>query len=207
MILGVLTLFGVLLAWLLGADPRRLALVRLRASWVVFVALAVQLVLFTSASQVLHLPASETTAHIVTYGALLAFVVANIAQPGFAIAALGCNFNALVIVVNDGHMPVSLASWTATGRSAEELTRDGVYNNVVLAHHANLGWLGDVFPLPRMVPLANSLSIGDLPVPHGAPPITPHIVGAFGKEIETMPELVALDETLSPLARAWVAAT
>jgi MFS family permease len=161
-ILGALTLFGVLLAWLLGADPRRLALVRLRASWIVFVALAFQLVLFTPASGIFHLPVSETTTHIVTYCALLGFVVANIAQPGFAIAALGCNLNAMVIIVNGGHMPVSLASWTATGRSAEELTRDGVYNNVVLAHNANLGWLGDVFPLPRMVPLTNSLSIGDL---------------------------------------------
>lgn len=162
MILGALTLLGVLLAWLLGADPRRLALVRLRASWVVFVALAVQLVLFTSLSDVFHLPASETTAHIVTYAALLAFVVANFAQPGFAIAALGCGLNAVVIVANGGRMPVSLASWTATGRSAEDLTRDGVYNNVVLAHKAHLGWLGDIFPLPSAVPLANSLSIGDL---------------------------------------------
>ena len=162
MILGALTLFGVLLAWLLGADPRRLALVRLRASWVVFVALAVQLVLFTSVSDVFHLPVSETTTHVVTYAALLAFVVANVAQPGFAIAALGCGLNAVVIIANGGRMPVSLASWTATGQSAEDLTRDGVYNNVVLAHDAHLGWLGDVFPLPQMVPLANSLSIGDL---------------------------------------------
>jgi MFS family permease len=161
-ILGALTLLGILLAWLLGADPRRLALVRLRASWIVFVALAFQLVLFTPASGVFHLPVSETTTHIVTYGALLGFVVANLELPGFAIAALGCNLNAVVIIVNGGHMPVSLASWTATGRSAEDLTRDGVYNNVVLAHHANLGWLGDVFPLPSIVPLANSLSIGDL---------------------------------------------
>jgi MFS family permease len=161
-ILGALTLFGVLLAWLLGADPRRLALVRLRASWIVFVALAFQLVLFTPVSGVFHLPVSETTTHIVTYGALLGFVVANLELPGFAIAFLGCNFNAMVIIVNGGHMPVSLASWTATGRSAAELTRDGVYNNVVLAHNANLGWLGDVFPLPRMLPLTNSLSIGDL---------------------------------------------
>ena len=119
MILGALTLLGVLLAWLLGADPRRLALVRLRASWVVFVALAVQLLLFTPASGAVHLPLSESSAHVLTYAALL----------------------------------------------------------------------------------------GDVPVPHGAPPITPHIVGAFGKEIETMPELVTLDEMLSPHARAWVAAT
>jgi MFS family permease len=161
-ILGALTLFGVLLAWLLGADLRRLALVRLRASWVVFVALAVQLLLFTPASRAVHLPLSESSAHVLTYAALLAFVLANLAQPGFAIAALGCGLNAAVIVANGGRMPVSLASWTATGRSAAELTRHGVYNNVALAHGAHLAWLGDVFPLPRLVPLTNSLSIGDL---------------------------------------------
>jgi GGDEF domain-containing protein len=49
--------------------------------------------------------------------------------------------------------------------------------------------------------------LGELPVPRGAPPITPQIVGAFGREIERVPELVALDEKLSPHARAWVAAT
>jgi HD domain-containing protein/diguanylate cyclase with GGDEF domain len=49
--------------------------------------------------------------------------------------------------------------------------------------------------------------LGAVPVPHGASPIVPQIVGAFGKEIERMPELVTLDETLSPYARAWVAAS
>jgi len=161
-ILGVLTLLGLLLAWLLGADPRRLALVRLRASWIVFVALALQIVLFTPAARVLHLPASESTTHIATYAALLAFVAANLAQPGFLFAAVGCALNATAIVANGGRMPVTLASWVATGASADDLTRHGAYNNVVLAHGAHLGWLGDVFPLPRMVPLANALSIGDL---------------------------------------------
>jgi HD domain/Diguanylate cyclase, GGDEF domain len=74
----------------------------------------------------------------------------------------------------------------------------------------------DKFGVAVLVPDDHSLDavrrriaelLGDVPVPHGAPPITPQIVGAFGKEIETMPELVALDETLSPHARAWVAAT
>jgi MFS family permease len=161
-ILGALTLLGLLLAWLLGADPRRLGLIRLRASWIVFIALGFQILLFTPAARVLHLPLSESTTHIATYVALIAFVVANLSQPGFLFAAVGCALNAVAIVANGGRMPVTLASWTATGRSAEDLTRHGVYNNVVLAHGAHLGWLGDVFPLPRMVPLANALSIGDL---------------------------------------------
>ena len=162
MLLGALVPVGVLLAVLLGANLRQLRLVRLRASWVVFAALAVQLTLFSSASHVLHVPVSESTAHIATYVGLLGFVVANIRQPGFGIAAIGCALNTIVIAANGGRMPVSLASWTATGKAASELTAHGSYNNVVLATHAHLSWLGDVFALPRALPLANSLSLGDL---------------------------------------------
>ena len=46
-----------------------------------------------------------------------------------------------------------------------------------------------------------------IPVPHGAPEIAPQIVGAFGDEIAGVPELHALDEQLSPHARALVAAS
>jgi hypothetical protein len=161
-ILGAVSIIGVLLAWLLGADPRRLALVRLRASWIVFPALALQVLLFTPASHAVHLPVSESNAHVATYVPLLAFVLANVRQPGFGFAAVGCLLNTLVITANGGRMPVSLASWTATGRNAHQLTGHGVYNNVALASEAHLRWLGDVFPLPRIVPFANALSIGDL---------------------------------------------
>jgi MFS family permease len=161
-ILGVLVIVGVLLAWQLGANPGRLWLVRLRASWIVFVALGIQVLLFTPLSTALRLPLSESNAHVVTYVALLAFVAANIRQPGFGIAATGCAVNAIVIVANGGRMPISLASWTASGKHASELIQHGAYNNVVLASGAHLSWLGDVFPLPRAIPLANSLSIGDL---------------------------------------------
>jgi predicted MFS family arabinose efflux permease len=50
----------------------------------------------------------------------------------------------------------------ATGKPASELIRHGSYDNVVLATHAHLSWLGDVFALPRAFPLTNSLSLGDL---------------------------------------------
>jgi Family of unknown function (DUF5317)/Major Facilitator Superfamily len=161
-ILGVLTLVGVLVAWLLGTNLGGLRLIHLRASWLVFVALGIQIVLFSPASHLLRLPVSESNAHVATYAALLAFVVANIRRPGLPLAALGCGLNTLVIAANGGRMPVSLASWTATGRPASELVKRGHYDNVVLASHAHFGWLGDVFALPRAVPLANSLSVGDL---------------------------------------------
>ena len=46
-----------------------------------------------------------------------------------------------------------------------------------------------------------------IPVPHGAAEIEPQIVGAFGEEIASVPELHALDEKLGPHARALVAAS
>jgi MFS family permease len=161
-ILGALVLVGVLFAWQLGANLGRLRFVHLRAGWIAFAALGIQILLFTPAMPVPRIPLSESNAHLATYAALLAFVAANVRLPGFAIAATGCALNTLVIAANGGRMPVSLSSWTATGRAASDLTRHGSYNNVVLASHAHLAWLGDVFALPRSVPLANSLSIGDL---------------------------------------------
>jgi hypothetical protein len=161
-ILGALVLVGVLLARQLGANLGQLRFVRLRASWIAFAALGIQVVLFTAAARALRLPLAESKVHVVTYVALLAFVVANVRQPGFALAATGCVLNTIVIAANGGRMPVSLASWTATGKAASDLTIHGSYNNVVLASGAHFSWLGDVFALPRAVPLANSLSVGDL---------------------------------------------
>jgi GGDEF domain-containing protein len=52
-----------------------------------------------------------------------------------------------------------------------------------------------------------SASLEDIPVPHGAAEIEPQIVGAFGEEIASVPELRSLDEKLGPYARALVAAS
>jgi GGDEF domain-containing protein len=74
----------------------------------------------------------------------------------------------------------------------------------------------DKFGVAALVPNEQSLNIVreritavlvSIPVPHRAVQITPQIVGAFGNEIERVPELVALDEKLSPHARAWAVAS
>jgi GGDEF domain-containing protein len=72
----------------------------------------------------------------------------------------------------------------------------------------------DKFGVAVLVPDEQSLDVvrqrisavlEGIPVPRGARAIAPQIVGAFGREIESVPELVALDEELSPHARAWAA--
>lgn len=85
-------------------------------------------------------------------------------------------------------------------RSADSLTRIG----------------DDKFGIAVLVPDEQSLAavrerivmlLEAVPVPHRISRLSPHIVGAFGKEIEQTPELVALDQKLSPHACAWVAAS
>jgi predicted MFS family arabinose efflux permease len=134
----------------------------LRRGGLVFAALALQLLIFTPA--VAAVPrVAIVPAHIVSYALVGAFLLCNWRRLELLLLGLGFLANAVVIALNDGRMPISLEAWAATGRPAHLLTATGTSNNNVLATpHTHLAWLGDVFALPRAVPLANTLSVGDL---------------------------------------------
>lgn len=161
MILGLGLAVGVSVAWALGADLTRIAGVRFRADWLVFLALGVQVVLFTSLGD--RLPAgSHPGLHVATYILLVAFLLLNLRVPGFWMAGVGMLFNLTVIAANHGLMPVSLAAWRATGATSSTIA-SGVFNNNVLAGpHTRLGFLGDMFAFPPVVPFASAVSIGDI---------------------------------------------
>jgi hypothetical protein len=161
-ILLVALLLGVAVAWSLGARLSLLADIRPRGDALVFGALAVQLVIFTPLAE--RVPAAlATPLHVASYLMILAFLALNVRLSGLWLVTAGVLANVLVIFSNGGRMPVSLASWEATGAPAELIRRTGEYNNNVLAGpDTRFAWLGDVFALPPGVPLANSLSIGDI---------------------------------------------
>jgi membrane protein implicated in regulation of membrane protease activity len=161
--LGILLGVGILVAAGAGANLRRLADVRLRGSWLIALALALQLLVFAIPWTTKMLAGAATAIHVVSYLLLLLFATANLRQPGFGLATLGLALNATVIVANHGRMPVGLSVWKATGKTGADITRNGHYNNNVLAGtHTHLGFLGDVLPLPAAFPLANAFSVGDL---------------------------------------------
>ena len=169
MILGVLCLVGFVFAWALGADPRRLAAVRLRWSGLVLAALVLQLLVFVPSIDPSRLLASATAVHVASYVLLIACALRNLRLPGFALAAAGLASNTLAIFVNGGHMPVSVAAWRAVGRPLPELTATGVSNNTgLLTPATHLSFLGDVFALPGWMPLANTFSVGDVLLVTGA---------------------------------------
>ena len=150
---------GFLFALLLGGKPSRVLDVELRAPWAVALALGTQIVLFSGISPVPPGDATEML-HVATYGLLLLFAVANRRQLALLPVMLGMGLNAIAITANHGLMPVTRAAAGAAGIAP------AAFQNV--SEHAHrLVFLGDVFALPRILPLTNTFSIGDLLISFG----------------------------------------
>jgi hypothetical protein len=144
---------GFVFAILLGGRPSRILEVSFRAPWTVFLALAVQLVLF---SDTLSLPGrAESVLYVGSYGLLLAFAIANRRLIALAPAMLGMLMNGIAIAANGGAMPVLRDAARSAG------IERGDYENVS-EQAQNLWFLGDVFALPDSLPLSNAFSVGDL---------------------------------------------
>ena len=112
-------IIGVLAGFALGGRIDRLADVRLRAPWVFFLALGLQLVAFTSLFDS-HVPESVATAmSIGSYACLLAVFVLNARLPGMPIAGAGMLLNLAAILANGGHMPALPRAMRAAGTAAD----------------------------------------------------------------------------------------
>jgi uncharacterized protein DUF5317/MFS transporter len=158
---------GLVVAWLLGADLRRMDRLELRGGAFIFAALALELGLFIPHIDVV--PAARVGwLNAGSYCLVCCFMVRNLRRPGFALAALGAASNSLVILANRGFMPVPPSAWVDSGRSLRLFSHAGTFANNVLRDGTHLGFLGDVFAVPRGIPLATPISIGDLLIVAGA---------------------------------------
>jgi Family of unknown function (DUF5317) len=137
---------------LTGGDLRRLADLRLRATWLPAVALGAQVIITVIAAS--GSPALHRAVHVATYAVLGMFLWANRRLPGMRLIGTGAISNALAITVNGGVMPASAWAERVSGLHL----RAGFDNSAHVAHPL-LPWLGDIIPWPG--PLANVLSIGD----------------------------------------------
>src|SRR5437867_667077 len=145
---------GVAFALALGGRPSRLLDVKLRHSWTVVAAFALQLVLFPPIALDLSDLAVDGL-HIASYALLVFFGIANVRNLALLPLFVGMSLNAVAIAANGGRMPASEDAWAAAGLGAAGRS------NVELGDK-HLSFLGDVFALPRGFPLANIFSVGDL---------------------------------------------
>jgi hypothetical protein len=152
MILILLAALCLLSVPLTGGSLRRLATIRLRWLWLGPAAVVIQTLLVTIAPGGSH--AAHAAIHIGTYVMLGAFLWANRALVGIPVIAAGTFLNALAIAVNGGVMPAA-----ATAERAAGLTLGSGFHNSGVVVHPHLLWLGDIIPVPWLLP--NVLSVGD----------------------------------------------
>ena len=155
---------GLLLGLLLGGRIERLADIRLK--FLPFLFLGVILRFATEAALLYGVNIVEelrVPLFGLAYGFLLFTLWQNRSYPGLALAFVGVASNALVIMVNGGHMPVWMPAYEASGLTAPLGTALHVPLPATLGPEflLHLGPLGDLIPLP-IPPLQNVASIGDL---------------------------------------------
>lgn len=148
--LCVLALLSPLVA---GRWPAGLLLHRWRWPLLIWAVLILQAVVVGVSMNV----ALASVLHVVTYIAAVAFLWLNRSVGGVWIVAAGAVSNGVVIALNGGTLPASAAAVEAAGLQPG----DGFLNSAVLENPI-LPWLGDVFAWPAPMPLANTVSIGDI---------------------------------------------
>ena len=105
--------------------------------------------------------------YVVSTLAVLLALLANLRLPGLWIIALGAGLNLLAIVSNGGYMPSSPEAWMQLTGSPT-LPVDEYTNSMLTGPATAFPALGDIFVLPRPIPLANVFSVGDVLIAVGA---------------------------------------
>lgn len=144
-------------ALLPGSDLRRLARVRLRHTWLVWSALASQVLLISVLPDAGGL---SNVAHLATYALAAAFAVVNVRSAGTAVIGAGGGLNLAAIVANGGVMPASADALAASGWEPTP----GQFANSDVVADARLLFLGDVFATPSWLPVDSVFSVGDVVV-------------------------------------------
>jgi len=160
--IGLLFLACLATVPLAGGRLGALADLRFRASWLLVAAIVAQVVIISLVPQ--GSPALHDAVHIATYLVVAAFVVVNRRIPWVWLIALGGALNFVAIVANGGVMPADPHALAMAGMVADraEFTNSGA------VAHAHLQFLGDVFWLPRSLPVRNVFSVGDVLILVGA---------------------------------------
>jgi hypothetical protein len=163
MVLALPVAAALAVGLVLGGRVSRLAQLPLRAHWLFFVAIAIQVVAFPFGS--LPWRTGETAAGLlwlVSWGFLAAAAVVNRRIAGVPVVAAGLGMNVAAVVANGGTMPVLPEAMRAAGESYVAQA------NSTATADPNLALLVDRWAAPDWLPLANVFSVGDIVIAVGA---------------------------------------
>jgi hypothetical protein len=150
---------GLIVGRLRGGRVSALADLRIRWVWLAVGGLAFQALLF-SPPVAERVGSAGPLLYVLSSLVVLAVLLRNLGLPGLPLVAVGAFLNLAAIIANGGYMPSDPAAWlTLTGQAA--LPTNSYTNSVLIGPGTALAHLGDLFVLPRPIPLANVFSIGD----------------------------------------------
>ncbi len=163
---------GLLVGYVRGGRLASLGQIQFRAPWLIAVALLLQILIFPLpglGDPILEGGTAEI--HLLSYAVLIAFAVANWREWGIVVMGIGMALNVIVITLNGGFMPTTVAKLRQAGLESSAATfaacrtagQDACThaNNVLMDEGTRLGWLGDVLATPSWLPFANVFSVGD----------------------------------------------
>jgi hypothetical protein len=175
MIIFLPVIVGLGLGWVSGGRLGNLARLSLRYAWLPVCAFVLQAALVVYSSQGGAAARQWKVATlIVTYAALLAFLVLHRRVPGALFLLLGAGLNSIVMFANGGFMPVTWEALVRAGHeghvvtSAGRLFVEGSKDVVLSADDTRLRFLSDVVGIPEPSPFAVNFSIGDVLIGVGA---------------------------------------
>jgi hypothetical protein len=148
---------------LCGGSLGRLADLRIKAGWAIALALVLQVVIISVIpKEMVGWPGQAS--ELASYALAVGFLVANRRVPWLWLVGLGGLSNLVAIGANNGVMPASPAALKAAGRTRHP----GQFMNSTSLAHPHLSFLGDIFSVPKGLPLSNVFSIGDVTLAVGA---------------------------------------
>ena len=163
MFLLIAILVGFAAGLIFGGRPGNLARLHLRWPGLIFLALIIQVAIFTSWSPVP--PALDPILYELSDVIALVWLGRNIRIAGIPCVVLGSVSNLAAILANGGRMPVDGALLSrARGAAAEAAVASGqsATNSVISTSQTRLLWLTDRFLLAPPFPFPTVFSIGDL---------------------------------------------
>jgi hypothetical protein len=146
----------LLIVALTGRPVKRLALLRIRHVWLLWAALADQILVISIIPDT-H-PAILAAAHVASYAMAATCIWLNRRIPGIWFIAAGGLSNGVTIALNGGTLPASASALAASGHGGAP----GEFANSAVLPDAKLAFLGDVFATPSWVPGSNVFSVGDV---------------------------------------------
>ena len=143
-----------------GSKLSRLARRRWRHTWLVWLALAVQVVVI---SVLPDRPGVSEAAHLGSYALAAAFVAMNYCSVATLVIGVGGLLNLVAIAANGGVMPATRGALEASGWEPTP----GHFANSALVASPRVQLLGDVFATPSWLPVHSVFSVGDVVIVAG----------------------------------------